>query len=92
MSVELPADLEAQRIVRELHAMQPRIDELRMMRETITALADAGITQRVVDGLLAASERQTKILERLEHIEPKLDRIDQLIGLLDQLELLARRQ
>lgn len=86
----VPADQDPAMLIRELRALRPLMTELHQARDTIAALK--GMTPILVQDFRRAMGGYGVVLERLDTANGKMDRLDELIQLLDELEVLARPQ
>ncbi len=88
----IPADLDPAFLLNELRAMRPLMLEVRAVTETIQALKTSGITPADIQAFALALQEYSRVLARLDTADEKMDRIDELITLLDQLDVIVRRQ
>jgi hypothetical protein len=86
----VPPELDPAQLLTELRNLRPVIDRLARLEPVIRVLE--GISIAWVQELRRAMEEHNSLMARLEHAEPQIRRIEELLELLDQLEVLVRRQ
>lgn len=86
----IPADQDPAVLMADLRALRPLVERLRQAEPTIRALE--GFSPAAVQELRLAMNDHRTILARLEDAPEKLDRVDRVIQLLDELDVLVRRQ
>lgn len=70
----------------------PLLDSLVSAAPTLAALEAMGLTAETVETVTERLRTLGELILRIELVRPKLDRIDNLIAMLDQAEVLVRRQ
>jgi hypothetical protein len=86
----VPPELDPAQLLTELRNLRPVIDRLARLEPLILVLETISIAQ--VQELLRAIHELGSLAARLEDAEPQIHRIEELLELLDQLEVLVRRQ
>lgn len=83
-------ELDPAQLLHELRNMRPLIDRLARLAPVLDALE--GLTPGQVQEVRRAVQEHTSVMARLDHACAQLKRIEEVIALLDELEVLARRQ
>jgi hypothetical protein len=86
----VPPELDPAQLLNELRALRPVIDRLAALEPLIRLLESVSIAG--VQQLRTAIAEHNTIMARLEHAEPQIHRVEELIALLDQLEVIVRKQ
>lgn len=86
----LRPELDPAQLLDELRALRPLIDRLARLAPVIAELEQ--ITVSEIQQVRRAAEDNTSLMARLDHVGPQLARIEELIQLLDQLDVIVTRQ
>jgi hypothetical protein len=86
----LRPELDPAQLLDELRSMRPLIDRLARLAPVVDALE--GLTPARVQEFRHTMEEHSVMIARLEHAGPQVDRIEELLALLDSLEVLVARQ
>jgi hypothetical protein len=85
----VPPELDPALLLTELRGLRPVIDRLSRLEPLIRVLE--GISIADVQELLRAIDDLASLAVRLEHAEPHIRRVEELVQLLDELDVIVRR-
>ena len=85
----VPAELDPAQLLTELRQLRPTIDRLACLEPLIRELE--GIDAAWIQQLRLAVQEHMRNMARLEHVIPELHRIEELIQILDELDVIVRR-
>lgn len=88
----IPADLDPALLLNELRALRPLMELLHALEPALLAMRDLGLSPLRVQQFADALEGYRVTLARLDTAAGKMDRLDEVIQLLDELEVIVRRQ
>jgi hypothetical protein len=86
----VPPELDPALLLTELRGLRPLIDRLSRLQPLVSALEQ--LTVADVQAVACAARENETVIARVEHLAPQLHRIEEVIALLDELEVLVRRQ
>jgi hypothetical protein len=86
----LRPELDPAQLLDELRALRPLIDRLARLEAVVAELEQISVSE--IQQVRRAAEENAALMARLEHIGPQLVRIQELIQLLDQLDVIVTRQ
>lgn len=86
----LRPELDPAQLLDELRATRPLIDQIVSLEALINALNGMNVGQ--VQEFRRAMQEHESIMARLESADAQLHRIEELLALLDELEVIVRRQ
>jgi|SRR5215469_6408478 len=85
----LRPELDPAQLLDELRALRPLIDRLPSLEPIVTALEQ--IAPAEVQEFHRAIVEHRSLMARIEHVGPQLSRIEELIGMLDELDVIVKR-
>jgi hypothetical protein len=85
----VPPELDPALLLSELRNLRPLIDRLARLEPVIRELE--AITVAQIQAFGRAIGEHNALMARLDHVGPQLQRIEELIQLLDELEVIVRR-
>ena len=88
----IPADLDPAFLLDELRRCKPEMERVHAAAGTADALVELGVGPAQVQEFAFVLDTYRTTLARLDQVTAKLDRIDEMIQLLDELQVLVRRQ
>lgn len=88
----IPADQDPALLLTELRALRPLMEQLRALEPALSAMRDLDMTAARVQQLGAALDAHQALLVRQEHAAEQLGRIEEVVRLLDELDVIVRRQ
>ena len=86
----VPPELDPAQLLTELRNQRGLIDRLGRLEPVIAALEQ--VTRADIQDFRRAIDEHSQLMTRLEHAEPQIRRIEELLALLDSLEVLVSRQ
>jgi hypothetical protein len=85
----VPPELDPAQLLTELRNLRPMIDRLVRLEPLIRVFEGISIAQ--MQQLLRAIDDLAGLAARLEHVGPQIHRVEELVQLLDELEVIVRR-
>ena len=83
-------ELDPAQLLDELRNLRPVMDRLARLAPVVLALEQ--ITAGQVQEFRRAMQEHSELMARVEHTAPQIARIEELLQMLDELEVLVRRQ
>lgn len=85
---QVPPELDPAQLLTELRNLRPLIDRLARLAPVLDVLE--GLTAMQVQEFRRAMEDHVRVMARLDHADAQLSRIEEIVQLLDQLDVIVR--
>jgi hypothetical protein len=85
----VPPELDPAQLLDELRTLRPVIDRLARLEPVIRELETITVAQ--IQAFARAVADHNSLMLRLEHVGPQIQRVEELIQILDELDVIVRR-